>query len=237
MLNKANPPKASGRRAGNKKLSAALFIFLLIFSSCKEEDLISEFGNSQITAKEKLGEVMNKAKSDFAADAQLTAIYGWNVSTQGEIDLLKPNESAYVYVVQSDTVPQNEFYVPVYDASPVKSPINFTTMLSFIKDNNAKEIMGEAFGMLSEINIDASAGYSDSPDVLDAMFSRNDVTTFRATNPGTKIDMFLVPSKSIDSTLNNAADWVVNFYGDTSSLVLWLHPGTSGGNITVLSDE
>jgi hypothetical protein len=212
-----------------------LFIFLLIINSCKEEELISGFGNSIITAKEKLGEVMNTAHNDFAADAQLTAIYGWNVNSQGEIDLLKPNESAFVYVVQSDTVQQNEFYVPVYDASPVKSPINFTTMLSFIKDNNAKEIMGDAFDMLSGIHIDASAGYNDSPEVLDAMFSRNDVTTFRTTNPETKIDMFLVPGISLGDTVNNTADWVVNFYADTLSLVLWRH--TNDGSITVLSNR
>lgn len=216
-----------------KKYLGYCILPIIILFACNVEDLVSEFGNSKITAKEKLGEVMNKAKSDFAVDAQLTAIYGWNVNSQGEVDLLKPNENAYVYVVQSDTVPQNEFYVPVYDASPVKSPINFTNMLSLIKDNNAKEIMGEAFDLLSEIHIDASAGYSDSPEVLDAIFSRSDVTTFRATNPGAKIDMFLVPSKSIDSTLSNAANWIVNFYGDTSSLVLWQR---SNGNVTVLSE-
>jgi len=217
-----------------KQFTAALFTILLVFSSCKKEDLISEFGNSVITAKEKLGEVMNKAKSDFSADAQLTAIYGWNVNTQGEIDLQKPNENAYVYVVQSDLLQENEFYVPVYDASPIKSPVSFNDMLSLIKNNNAREVMGNAFNLLSTIHIDASAGYSDSPQVLDALSSRNDVTTFRATNPGAKIDMFLVPSKSIDSTLSKAANWIVNFYSDTSSLVLWQR---SNGDVTVLSDD
>ncbi len=56
-------------------------------------------------------------------------------------------------------------------------------------------------------------------------------------NLGGKIDMFLIPSKSIDTTsISNTADWIVNFYGDTSSLVLWLHPGTVNGTIDVLSN-
>ena len=93
------------------------------------------------------------------------------------------------------------------------------------------------FGKLSTIHIDASAGYDDSPEVLNKMFSRNDVTTFRTINPGAKTDMFLIPSKSIDTTsVSNAADWIVNFYGDSTSLVLWLHPGTVNGTVDVLSD-
>jgi hypothetical protein len=222
-----------GIKIMTKKYLSYCFLLIIILSACNVEDLVSEFGNSKITAKEKLGEVINKAKNDFAADAQLSAIYGWNVDSQGEIDLQKPNENAFVYVVQSDTVPQNEFYIPVYSASPVRSPINFTTMLSFIKNNSAREIMSNAFDLLSEIHIDASAGYSDSPVVLDAMFSRSEVSNFISANPGTKIDMFLVPSKSIDSTLSNAANWIVNFYGDTSSLVLWQR---SDGNIIVLTE-
>ena len=48
--------------------------------------------------------------------------------------------------------------------------------------------------------------------------------------------MFLIPSKSIDTTsVTNSADWIVNFYSDTSSFVLWLHPGTASGTIDVLS--
>jgi hypothetical protein len=69
------------------------------------------------------------------------------------------------------------------------------------------------------------------------MFSINDVSTFRATNSGSKIDMFLIPSKSIDTTsISNTADWIVNFYGDSSSLVLWLHPGTVSGSVDILSN-
>jgi hypothetical protein len=49
------------------------------------------------------------------------------------------------------------------------------------------------------------------------------------------MDMFLVPSKSIDSTsVSNSADWIVNFYGDTSSLVLWL--STESGNVKNLDE-
>jgi len=50
--------------------------------------------------------------------------------------------------------------------------------------------------------------------------------------------MFLIPSKSIDSTsLNNSADWIVNFCGDTALIVLWLHPGTVNGTIDILSEN
>jgi hypothetical protein len=45
--------------------------------------------------------------------------------------------------------------------------------------------------------------------------------------------MFLVPGKSIDTTLavSNTADWIVNFYSSASSLVLWIR----GDNVTVIS--
>lgn len=218
-----------------KKLSVIFFLLLIIISACNVEDLVSEFGNSVITAKPKVGEVLNTAKTDFAQDAKLAAIYGLNVSSKGEVDLQKPTENAFVYVVQSDVNQSNEFYVPVYKTSPMRSPIDFNAMLSLIKDNNAKNIMEFLFGKLSTLNIDPSASYDDSPQVMSTMLERTDVVNFRATNPGSKTDMFLVPSKSIDSTsVSNSADWIVNFYGDTSSLVLWLN--TASGNIKNLNE-
>lgn len=213
----------------------ALLSLLLAFVSCKVEDLVSELGSAVITAKTKIGEVLNKAKSDFAPDAQLAAIYGWNVNSEGQVDLQKTTENAFVYVVQSDASQSNEFYVPVYNSSPVKSPINFNNMLALIKNNNAKNIMEQLFGKLATINVDPSASYDDSPQVLSKMLVRNDVMTFRTNNSGSKIDMFLLPGKSIDTTsVSNAADWIVNFYADTSSLVLWLH--TDNGVIKNLND-
>jgi hypothetical protein len=69
------------------------------------------------------------------------------------------------------------------------------------------------------------------------MLARSDVSTFRNNNIDSKIDMFLIPSKSIDtSSISNTADWIVNFYGDTSSLVLWLHPGTVNGAVDIISN-
>lgn len=214
-----------------------LVLFLFFISACNPEDLISEFGSSVITSKTKLGEVLNTAKNNFAQDAKIAAIYGLNVSSKGEVDLIKPTENAFVYVVQSDSEQSNEFYVPVYKTTPAKSPINFTDMLSLIKDDMAKDILGEVFGSLSSLHIEASATYDDSPAVVSKMLARSDVSTFRTTNSGSKIDMFLVPSKSIDTTsVTNTADWIVNFFGDTSSLVLWLHPGTINGTVDVISD-
>lgn len=220
------------------KMKFFLFTLVLFFiSSCNPEDLISEFGDSVITAKSKIGEVLNTAKSNFARDAKLSAIYGINVSNKGRVDLLKPLDNAFVYVVQSDSAKMNEFYVPVYKSYPIKSPINFNTMLSYIEDAQAKSILGSVFGKLSEINISSTASYDDSPQVIEKMLSRSDVSGFRTANPNSKIDMILIPSKSIDSTnVSNTADWIVSFYEDTVSLVLWLHPGTVNGSIDVISN-
>jgi len=219
-----------------KNIAGIIFLLILIISACNVEDLISELENSTITAKSKVAEVLNKAKNDFAADAQLAAIYGLNVRTNGEVDLQKPTENAFVYVVQSDSEQSNEFYVPVFGSTPVRSPINFTNMLSLVEDQTAKNILGNVFGTLSTVHIESSVDYHDSPAILSKMFERTDVSDFRFSNVGSKIDMFLIPSKSIDTTSSDAADWIVNFYGDSASLVLWLHPGTVNGTITKISN-
>ena len=103
-------------------MTKILFIALtsfIILSACNLDEILNEAENSNFTAKSKLSDVINKAKTDFADDAQLSAIYGWNVSTKGEIDLLKPDQNAFVYVVQSDSVGTNEFYVPVFGSYDV----------------------------------------------------------------------------------------------------------------------
>ena len=130
----------------------------------------------------------------------------------------------------------NEFYVPVIGSDPIKSPVNFNTMLSFIKNTTAKNIMETVFGTLATVSISTSAVYDDSPQVLNRMLSMSEVTSFRSANLNSKIDMFLLPGKSLDTNFTNTADWIVNFYSDTSSLVLWLHPGNSTGDIDLLSD-
>jgi len=212
-------------------------IFLFVVSSCNVEDILNDTANSNITAKTKVNEVLSKAKSDFSADAQLSAIYGFNVSTKGEVDLSKPDKNAFVYVVQSDSEQSNEFYVPVFGAGPVKSPIDFNSMLSLVKDQTAKDILGNVFGTLSTVHIGTSVNYDDSPAVITTILNRSDVQLFRSANSGSKIDMFLIPSKSIDTTsVSNSADWIVNFYADATSLVLWLHPGTVSGTVTKISD-
>ena len=218
--------------------SILLLLILFTIISCDIENIINDLQDGKITAKEKLEEVMNKAKSDFAQDAVVASIYGREVSTSGEIDLLNTDSfNAFVYVVQSNSLQANEFYIPVFGSEPIKSPVNFETMLSFIKDSSAKDIMGTVLGTLAGVAIDPSANYSDSPEVLNLLLPRNDVKTFRTANQNSKIDMFLFPGKSIDSTsIINSADWIINFYGDTSSLVLWLHPGNSSGTIDLLSD-
>jgi len=209
-----------------KLLFASLIIIAFLSVSCdKVENVINGNEDGKITAKEKLDDVLSTATADFSADAKLAAIYGREVDTKGEINLLQTNSfSAFVYIVQSDVKQSNEFYVPVFGAGPVKSPINFNTMLSFVKNAKAKNIMSALFGSLSTLSIDPAANYHDSPEAITTLVVRNDVSSFMTINPTSKIDMFLVPSKSIDSTsIVNSADWIVNFYGDSTSLVLWIN--------------
>ena len=206
---------------------ASFFITIVLFAvSCDNvENLLNGTEDGKITAKEKLDDVLRTARTDFSADAMLAAIYGREVNTNGEIDLLQTNSfNAFVYIMQSDVQQSNEFYVPVFGAEPVKSPVNFNTMLSFVKNATAKNIMSAVFETLSTSSIDLAANYSDSPEALELLFGRNDVDNFRTINPTSRIDMFLVPSKSIDSiSIVNSADWIVNFYGDNTSLVLWIN--------------
>jgi len=217
-----------------KNLFAFLAIMLAFYlMGCEKVTDPNGGVDSDITAKEKTDEVMQKASLDFAADVKLSAIYGWNVDSYGNVDLLKTN-NAFVYVVQSNTLQNNEFYVPVFAAGPVKSPINFTTMLSFIKDTTAGNILGKVFNRLSTLAIDPNANYKDSPATIDTALVHGG-NTFLIQNSGVKIDMYLLPSKSIDTTLvvNNSADWIVNFYNDSKSLVLWINSNT--GIVTKLS--
>jgi hypothetical protein len=213
-----------------------LLLLCLIIIGC-EESVTPPLPAAYITAKENITPVVNAAKNTFSADAELAGIYGVNVNASGQIDLLNTGSlNAFVYIMQSDAVGGNEFYVPVYAANPVKSPINFNTMLSFIKDSTASGIVGGAISLLATVSISPSAVYDDSPAIINMLLSRSDVTSFRNANPGSKIDMFLFPSKAIDPNngLDNSADWVVNFYSDNESLVLWRN--TSSGLVTVLSN-
>jgi hypothetical protein len=216
-----------------KTLFAIIFVTTFYFVGCEKATDPNGGVVSDITAKEKVNDVLQKAQLDFATDAKLSAIYGWNVDLLGNVDLLK-TDNAFVYVVQSNSLQSNEFYVPVFVAGPIKSPINFTTMLSFIKDSTAGNILGNAFNMLSTLAIDPSANYKDSPATIDTALVHGG-NTFIAQNTGVKVDMFLLPSKSIDTTLaiNNSADWIVNFYSSSKSLVLWINSNT--GVVTKLS--
>lgn len=216
----------------NKPLLLIILIAISLLS-CKEITETENIIFSEITAKEKIDEVLVKAKNDFAPDAKLTGIYGWNVSKNGKIDL-KKTDNAFVYVVQSNQLQRNEFYVPVFAAGPQKSPINFSSMLSLIKDSTAGKIMNNVFGKLSTISIDPNAKYNDSPAVIDTALKHGGAT-FIIQNTNAKIDLFLLPSKSIDTTLtlNNSADWIVNFYSGNKSLVLWIN--STNGTVTKLS--
>lgn len=216
-----------------KYIYVVLISLIVVIPGCDKDEIINNILDSKITAKEKLGEVLTKARADFAADAQLAAIYGRDVNTAGEVDIANTSSlSTFVYVVQSDQMQSNEFYVPVFGAGPVKSPVNFSTMLSFIKDTTASSVMGSVFGKLATVGIDPAAAYDDSPQAVSKALNAGG-NTFLNQNAGSKIDMFLVPGKSIDTTLtvSNTADWIVNFYSENKSLVLWIR----GNNVTTIS--
>lgn len=220
-----------------KQLLITSLFLLIVLLACDVDEILNDAANTNISAKSKLNDVLTTARENFAADAQLSALYGFNVSQTGEIDLSNPDANAFVYVVQSDLNQANKFYVPVFGAGPVESPIDFNDMLSLVKDSTASNILGTVFTGLSTVHIDPSVSYDDSPAVLEKLLARSDVSNFRSSNSGSKIDMFLVPGKSIDSTsVTNSADWLVNFYGDSISLVLWLHPGTVNGTVTKISN-
>lgn len=212
-----------------------MLMFAFYFIGCEKATDPNGGVDSDITAKEKINDVLQKASIDFASDAQLSAIYGLNVNLLGEIDLLKTN-NAFVYVVQSNSLQSNEFYIPVFAAGPVKSPINFTTMLSFVKDSTAEDILDDVFNRLSTVAIDPAANYNDSPAAIDTALVHGG-NVFLAQNTQVKIDMYLLPSKSIDTTLavNNSADWIVNFHSSSNSLVLWIN--SNSGIVTKLSAD
>jgi len=215
-----------------KKIFLALTLTAIFYSvGCEKVTEIDETG--KVTAKQYVDEVLQKARLDFSADAKHAAIYGWNVNPLGKIDLLE-TDNALVYVVQSNQLLQNEFYVPVFAAGPKRSPINFTAMLSLVKDTTASDILDNVFGRLAILSIDPNASYNDSPAALDTALV-NGGNAFMALNNNVHIDMFLLPGKSIDTTLtiNNSADWIVNFYSDTKSLVLWIN--SNSGVVTKLS--
>jgi hypothetical protein len=219
------------------KTHAAMTIILLIIViiSCDVEKVINEIADGKITAKEKLIEVMNAAKLDFATDSKLASIIGREISTEGEADILNTNSiSTFIYSVQSDSLQENEFYIPVYGTSPVRSPVNLNDLLGLLQDPTAKNIMENVFGNLASLSIAPGVMYDDSPQAISKMLNETAVINFRAENVNSKIDMFLVPSKSLDPSFANSADWIVNFYTQSNSLTMWLNSAT--GEVKNLSE-
>lgn len=211
-------------------------LIALLFTACSEEENPTNILDSTITAKQKTSEIITAGQQDMASDAQLSAIYGRNVATDGTIDLLKPQDNIFVYAVNSASTSSTEFYIPVYGLSPVQSPLDFNSVLSVVQDTTASNILEGAFALLSNTSISTSATYPDSPEAMSTAL-QNGGSAFMSQNSGTRIDMYLFPSKSIDSTgVQNSADWIVSFNSSSSSLVLWLNTGTgvvttiSGGN-------
>lgn len=210
-----------------KKVVLYFFMgILVLFSACSEEDNPLNLIDSNITALEELDNVYQSAREDYP-DAELASIYGMNVDASGEIDLQDPTGNIFVYIVQSDQAQGNEFYVPVFALGPIKSPINFNTMLSVIQDAESKNTLEGIFGALSTVTISSNALYTDSPTAISRARNSSEGQTFLAANSDVRMDMYLIPSKAF--TLNgieDAADWIVSLNSSTNSLVLYVNSQT-----------
>lgn len=212
-----------------------VILMILTINSCKDEDNPLDVLDSTITAKQNASAVVQEAKESYSSDAKLTAVYGWNVDQNGEIDLLDPSSNAFVYIMQSSSKSSNEFYVPVYAAGPVKSPINFSTIIGAVKDTTAASVLGKAFAQLSKISISENAQWVDSPEVLRSANSHGG-SAFSSSNPNTRVDMILLPSMQlVDSSYAASTAWIVNYIGASNSLVL-LIDGSNANFITKISD-
>lgn len=199
---------------------------MITYWGCSEEDNPLNIIDSKITAKEELNDVYLKAKQEYP-DAELACIYGRNVDVNGEIDLQKPADNIFVYVVQSEIAGGNEFYIPVFGAGAVKSPINFASMLTVIQDTTAKNTLGDIFDVLANVSISSSATYSDSPDAISKARQSTYGQAFIAAHSDIRMDMYLVPSKAISvGGIEDSADWIVSFNSDEASLVMWVNSQT-----------
>ncbi|MCF8240918.1 MAG: hypothetical protein K9J16_05990 [Melioribacteraceae bacterium] len=210
-----------------KKLSL-LFIILLFVSCSEENNPVRDIIDSQITATERIDEVKAEAVSSFASDAKLAGIYGVNVDDNGEIDLsvLSPLNT-FVYIFRSELKGEIEFYVPVFGAGPEKFPISLSEMIGLINDSDVKDKVGIILDALSTVSISSSATIYDSDWAMNEIMSDARATTFLGSNSTAKVDMFLVPSKSIEeSTFTDGADWIVHLYTSSASKVFWINTGT-----------
>lgn len=208
-------------------------ISLIVIAGCSEDENPTNILDSTITAKEEIGDILNKAGQDINPDVQLSAIYGRNVATDGTIDLLSPQSNMFVYAVNSASQSTTEFYIPVYGAGPVQSPLDLNTLLGVVQDTTAKNILEGAFGLLSTTGISPAASYADSPNAVSVAL-QNGGSAFMSQHSDTRIDMYLFPSKSIDQNgLQNSADWIVSFNSANNSLVLWINSNT--GIVTTIS--
>ncbi len=211
-----------------------LVVLLVVFvSACSDEDnplnnLVDDVLQSKITAKEELAKVEVKAQTEFSSDAKLAAIFARNIGLDGEIDLLKFSKlNGFIYAMQSAEQEDNRFYLPVYLAGPRELPLTLNDLLVHINDEDAKNTIAAALGLLATVNISSEAQYLDSDDAME-LFLAHGGQTFVNVEADASVDLFLFPSKSINANgLENSADWIAHFYTSSKSLVLWLNSGTS----------
>lgn len=214
-------------------LIALLLILPALSAGCNEDG--SPAIKTNITALESLTSVLSKAIADYSSDSKLISIYGRSVATDGTIDLSKPLSNIFLYAVQSETKKAVEFYVPVFAAGPVRSPLNLNDLTSIIKDTTAKNTILKGFQYLSGVTIDPKDILRDSPYAVDKAAKSTVGAQHLVQNPNARIDMYLVPSVKIDWTgVSNSADWIVTFSGDPTSLTQLVNSQTG---ITVVISQ
>ena len=209
-----------------KKLFYVLIaISALSFFSCSGDDNpIGEILGTTITAKSKIVDVQTSARTNFASDAKISAIYGRNVGKEGKVDLLNIDSlTAFVYVVSSVSKGATEVYFPVPVYGAMKSPIGLDDMLSLINDASARNTLSGMLDKVSSVSFEDAAltASDDSPAAISKALNNSAGASFMSAHPNAKIDVLLVPSLSLYS--GASADWVINLYTDSSSKVIWIH--------------
>ncbi len=199
-----------------------LFILLIsaLFFSCNKDDVNQIEFKRYITAKDELAKVLEKAKNDFSSDAKLSGVYGRNVNNEGKIDLLDPQNQMFFYSMQSNEKYSNEFYIPVYAAGPVKSPVQISQITEAVKDENTAAILTEALKGLAKVAIDENLNWIDSPEAL-RVSNENGGINFIGPNQDSKIEMILIPSVNLQNrNIEASTIWIVNYHSENSSLIL-----------------
>ncbi|HEX3073025.1 MAG TPA: hypothetical protein VHP30_05385 [Ignavibacteriales bacterium] len=213
-----------------KKLFYILIaISAVFFFSCSDDDNpIGEILGTTITAKSKIADVQTTAKTGFASDAKISAIYGRNVGKNGTVDFLSLDSTVtgFVYIVNSSSKADTKAYIPLPIIGVVESPVSIGTMLSYINDATTKSALDGMLKGVASVSFEDAAltACYDSPAAITKALTKDEVSAFMRAHQDAKIDVLLVPSLSLTS--GSTADWIVHLYAGSLSKVVWIHTET-----------